>query len=368
MASTDTAAGFAGLLIEPAAILALPPARQAILIRRARLAGLLGVLGHRAEQAGLFPQCSAQLRDHFVAGQNVARDYERMLRLETRELYRFLGRLDFPLVYLKGAAYQLRGLPIARGRVASDVDILVPAPALEAAEQTLLRNGWVADKSDDYDQRYYREWMHELPPLRHHARLSVVDLHHNILPRTSRFSPDAGRMLARIEPAGEPGMFTLCPEDMVLHTCAHLFIDGELDNRLRELIDLDGLLRAFCAAPGFLDRLQARAGELGLQLALFYGLHFAARLPGTPVTTAALQAARAAAPRGPLRPLLLRMMARALLPELVEEHRAVRRWSTGLLFLRSHWLRMPPVLLLRHLAHQAWRRGGLKRAAEGAGG
>ncbi len=204
MASTDTAAGFAGLLIEPAAILALPPARQAILIRRARLAGLLGVLGHRAEQAGLFPQCSAQLRDHFVAGQNVARDYERMLRLETRELYRFLGRLDFPLVYLKGAAYQLRGLPIARGRVASDVDILVPAPALEAAERTLLRNGWVADKSDDYDQRYYREWMHELPPLRHHARLSVVDLHHNILPRTSRFSPDAGRMLARIEPAGEP--------------------------------------------------------------------------------------------------------------------------------------------------------------------
>ena len=47
-------------------------------------------------------------------------------------------------------------------------------------------------------------------------------------------------LVAKIErrvAVGETGLFTLCPEDMVLHNCVHLFIDGDLDNRVRELIE-----------------------------------------------------------------------------------------------------------------------------------
>ena len=39
-----------------------------------------------------------------------------------------------------------------------------------------------------------------------------------------------------------------------------------------------------------------------------------------------------------------------------------RRVAVGFLSLRSHWLRMPFGLLVRHLWHQARRRGGLKTA------
>jgi hypothetical protein len=49
-------------------------------------------------------------------------------------------------------------------------------------------------------------------------------------------------------------------------------------------------------------------------------------------------------------------VGRALLPEPDDE----ARWGTwlarGLLFVRGHWLRMPPLLLTRHLARKAVRR------------
>ena len=37
-----------------------------------------------------------------------------------------------------------------------------------------------------------------------------------------------------------------------------------------------------------------------------------------------------------------------------------QRLAGWLLFLRSHWLRMPPGMLIKHLLGQAWRRGGVK--------
>jgi hypothetical protein len=30
--------------------------------------------------------------------------------------------------------------------------------------------GWAATHHDAYDQRYYRQWMHELPPMQPYAR------------------------------------------------------------------------------------------------------------------------------------------------------------------------------------------------------
>ena len=56
--------------------------------------------------------------------------------------------------------------------------------ASSLAEQLLLHAGWSHMKADEYDQHYYREWMHELPPLQHKERGTVVDLHHGILPVT----------------------------------------------------------------------------------------------------------------------------------------------------------------------------------------
>ena len=68
----------------------------------------------------------------------------------------------YPRVLLKGAAYIGQDLPIAAGRLPSDLDILVPQAHLPDAQARLTQAGWNAVALDDHDRRYYYEWSHEV--------------------------------------------------------------------------------------------------------------------------------------------------------------------------------------------------------------
>ena len=88
----------------------------------------------------------------------------------------------------------------------SDIDILVPKALLLRAESALMLHGWTGHEHDAYDQRYYRQWMHELPPMQHIRRQSVIDVHHAILPETARVRPDPARLIAAaVDVPGLPG-------------------------------------------------------------------------------------------------------------------------------------------------------------------
>src|SRR5690606_29818819 len=122
------------------------------------------------------------------------------------------------------------------GRFSSDIDILVDRAELQLAEATLMAAGWEPMKIAAYDQRYYRDWMHELPPLRHGERGTVIDVHHTILPLTSRLKPDAARLVAAARPV-DGVIHVLDAPDMLLHSAVHLFQDGEIRGYLRDLLD-----------------------------------------------------------------------------------------------------------------------------------
>ena len=96
---------------------------------------------------------------------------------------------------MKGSAYVMASLPPARGRYVGDVDLMVPRERIDEVEQRLLERGWQASELDDYDQRYYRESTHEIPPLQHPERDTPLDIHHTIVPLTSRARPDAQALL-----------------------------------------------------------------------------------------------------------------------------------------------------------------------------
>ena len=110
----------------------------------------------------------------------------------------------------------------------------------DGSKQILQENGWEFPEINAYDNRYYREWMHELPPMVHRERRSVVDVHHGILPRTSRLKPSPDRLLQQAETLGD-GVRVLAPAHIVLHAAAHLFHDGEIAGAIRDLVDLDQL-------------------------------------------------------------------------------------------------------------------------------
>lgn len=327
-------------------------------LRRARL---LGRLAEALSGAGLLNALPAPARDVLSSAQIAAQARARVARWELDRLAHALGGDGaLPIVVLKGCAYLLADLPHARGRMFADVDLLVPQARLPDVEARLLSQGWQTTELTAYDERYYREWTHELPPLTHEEREVEVDLHHNIQMRTSRLKPDARLLLAAARPIphfGSLDLSVLAPVDMTLHAMTHLFYGGEMDDALRELADIDALLRHFALhEPGFWDRLWSRAVELDLARPTFYGLRYAHRLLATPVPDAVLAASRAEGPPAVVTALMDQLVPEALFPPHPDRPRRRTALARLLLYVRSHWVRMPPGMLVRHLAYKFYVR------------
>jgi len=335
-------------LRDPAAIAGWDIPRLELLVRQARRANLLSRLALQVELDRL-PEAP---RRHFEGALVLARAQEEAIRREVAQVSEALRSVATTAVLLKGAGYLFAGLPPAPGRLFSDVDILVPREALPQVEAALMLRGWATTHHDPYDQRYYRKWMHELPPMQHITRQSVLDVHHTILPLTGRLHPDPDKLMRAARPlAGHPGLRVLAPVDMVLHSATHLFFNEEFSNGLRDLADLDSLLRHFGASAGFWRELPERARELELERPLYYALRYTRALLGTPTEVLTIRE-----PSQGLRRLMDGLFLRVLQPD----HPTAGDWLSPLarrtLYLRAHWLRMPAALLAYHLAVKAWRR------------
>jgi hypothetical protein len=320
----------------------------------ARRAKVLARLHCLLQTHGLLEAVCEEVRNQLAAAHVTASHNEREVRWEVNRLGRVLGHLDTPIVLLKGSAYLLSGLPPSRGRLYNDVDVLVPKAKLNMVESALLDAGWEALKLDGYDQRYYRTWMHELPPLRHRERGTVLDVHHAILPETGRLHPDSRLLLESALDLKGSRFKVLAPVDMVLHSTAHMFQDGELAGSLRDLTDLDDLLRYFGNQEGFWDGLVPRAKRLELTRPLFYALRYANQLLDTPVPQPVREAARVAGqPPAPILRLMDSLVRRALMLGAPGQVKLSGNLARLLLYIRSHWLRMPPLLLAQHLLRKA---------------
>lgn len=345
------------LLRDPAAAAALEVSDWELLLRQSRAEALTGAVAAVLEAAGMSGAPPPAAQRQLAWGATLARKHESDMRYEIARIRGALSGLAAPVVFLKGAAYLLMDLPNARGRIFSDVDLLTPRSAFKAAERSLVLAGWLPQKTDPYDQRYYREWMHEAPPLRHLQRGTVVDLHHAILPPTARPRIDMERLLADAREApGTDGALVLAPVDMTLHAIAHAFYDGFLEHGLRDLWDVTSLLRHFSnAEQEFWSRLVARAEQLDLGRTLWHALRYAKLVLGAPVPEWASDALKPQAPSPAVQLLMDWTVLRASSPNHPSCESAGVRLSRLFLYTRSHCLRMPARLLLPHLSRKAFR-------------
>ncbi|MDZ7595695.1 MAG: nucleotidyltransferase family protein [Thiobacillus sp.] len=339
----------------PAAVARFSMGEWDMLVRQARAAGLLARLAHRFRQHGLAAAIPEAARWHFDAAETLAGKQRTAVHWELQQLRAALADLDSPLIVLKGAAYVAASLPAAAGRMFNDIDILVPRERLPQAESALMLAGWHAGGLSEYDKRYYRRWMHEIPPLQHVQRATVIDVHHAILPDTARYHPDPAKLRSRaVAVEGLSGIHVLAAEDRILHSATHLFHDGELPHGLRDLTDLDLLLRDAAVDPDFWPRLTARADELQLGRSLFYALRYLRHYLDTPIPTSATAALDAAAPNRATLALMDSIFTRVLAPDHASCADAFTPTARLAAFVRAHWLRMPAHLLVPHLFHKAF--------------
>lgn len=336
-----TAALLVRALADPATTAGLSPEQWTALLCAARAEQIAGTLADRL--AG--QPVPVEVAPILAAARISAEEARRAALWEAEMARRALAPLGMPLILLKGTAFAAADLDPARGRAIGDLDILVPRDTLDAVEAALLSAGWEWVKDDPYDQLYYRRWMHELPPLIHRARDRMIDVHHTILPPTARQTPRADLLIAAARPLGG-GLAVLDPADMIVHAAAHLFADGDLAGGLRNLWDIDRLLRQFRTDPDFDIELRERAREHDLMPHVARALRLSASLYGTPVD--AVMAGRA---RPADRLYRRRLLARD------GWGRATRPATRLAFYVRSHAIRMPPAMLARHLWFK-WRKAG----------
>lgn len=326
-------------------------------VRLARSLRLLARLAEALGDADLDDQLPHPVRQHLVAERRRSRARLRSLNWTIDNVGLALRRLAAPKVLLKGAAYVGQQLPIARGRLPSDLDILVPKASLTQAQELLAAQDWQEVDLDAHDQRYYRDWSHEVPAM-HNARFELeLDLHHGILPPVAATTVDPALLLARCVPSGVPGWQVLCPVDQVLHSAAHLFLDSELRGRIRDLVDLKGLMEWFGRHPAFWADLEERALELGLEAPLAQALHYTQSWVAADVPPALQERMR----RRALPPLkqawLLPLLDTVMLPpEPDDDEPVARRMAARCLLARYHWNRLPLHLLVPHLLHKSAKR------------
>jgi hypothetical protein len=323
-------------LRDPASVAGLHPERWTELVAMARGESLLGSLAYRLAGMELPEPVQCILAD----ARSAADQARRQALWEAEMARRALAPLGIPVILLKGTAYAAAGLEAGQGRSIGDLDILVPRAALAEVEAALLAAGWEWVKEDAYDDLYYRRWMHELPPLIHRERDRMIDVHHTILPLTHRRKPDAAALIEASVPIGS-GLRVLAPEDMIVHSAAHLFGDGDLSGGLRNLWDLHclfGKLQAqhvveYGSAAGLEWRVRASAEDHDLAHEVGRAWRISQSLFG-------------------IDPVKLTFVDRLF------RHRLLARNGWGQqtrpavrlgFYIRSHWLRMPPLMLARHL-------------------
>jgi hypothetical protein len=355
-------------LRDPASTRSLDARGWTALITMARAEQLIGTLAHRLADMDVPPAIAAILSDARINAEH----QRRTALWEAECARRALGGYAGKVVLMKGTAYVAAGLVAGEGRHIGDLDIMVARDDLPLVEALLLaKGGWEWVKEDAYDDAYYRDHMHELPPMIHKERDRMIDVHHTILPLTAGPRPDARAMLAdaldvRInstdsaEPAGAAGdaedqprfsttrastgsaltgnMCVLSRTDMTIHCATHLIADGDLAGGLRNLWDMHCLLTQFSRDnDDFWFALQARAQHHGLWQAVHTAARLAHQLYGTDI------------------PDSWRIRGNAdwhFIRRLTARDgwgRATRKFTRLAFYIRSHWLRMPPAMLARHL-------------------
>jgi hypothetical protein len=300
----------------------------------------------RAVQLGMGPLFLQHLRERgeaAAAPPEIVRDLERtqfaQALYNTRalaDLGRVVGALraaGLRPVVLKGAALAGRCYDPVALRAISDLDLLLPAGELERADEVLRGLGYRQSCPPGWEE-FYAQHHHRAPylPPRGHPRLEI---HVGLLDPRWRQQPDIEVMIARaVEmPFGGAAGWALAPEDQLVHACLHLAVSGRFLRGMKDLADIDLLLRR----PGGLDvgAILAAAERPGIGRALHYAFALARELFDTPLEPRLAEALRVY--RLPfLEDRALRRLARAGVVSIPETGEAVGLATSQ--WLVSVWL------------------------------
>lgn len=312
---------------------------------------LLARYAYKLIDSGQFDLLSDYPKKHFNNAITLAvRQAEQVFR-EANYLSNHIAKYSPYMIFLKGAGYTLTRHPVGRGRVYSDIDILVEKSSLDSVEKHLCIRDWVSEPINDYDNKYYRKWAHEIPPLRNASRGTILDIHHNIVPVISGKAPNV-ELLTKHVIITDDGHQVLSPAAMTLHSAIHLFFNEDFKHGFRDMLDIH-ILITNSGDDSFWKELLFIAKKTNFTKELVLACHFAHEIWGSDIPKEINEAL--ANFKYIITPSHNFIFKRILLPK---HPLASEKWLSIADFLgwvRGHWLKMPLHILIYHFTVKSFR-------------
>lgn len=330
------------IFLEPAKISSMSPVQCSDLVTVFREQKILARMCYRIMDAGAFNTLDPKTQRHLLNAKRIADRQREQVFNEAKDLVRVLANDVDYLIFLKGAAYSMCAGKLGEGRIYSDIDILVPKQNLKACEQRLAVAGWLSQEINDYDDKYYRKWAHEIPPLVHGHRGTIIDIHHNIVPIISKQSLDIDTLISYQEEI-LPGVKVLSGPAQLVHCAIHLFRNEEYSASFRDLCDiylmLEGQDQHFWLEAIDIARQIGFSRELELAIR-YVRYHLKLSIPRSVADRLKLDAKET---------LNDRIFKQVLLPQ----HKLINGSQTpflhSLAMVRGHIVKMPMHILIYHL-------------------
>ncbi|TXH98718.1 MAG: hypothetical protein E6Q75_00835 [Rheinheimera sp.] len=325
------------------------------IVRVLRHQQCLARLNWRLQQLGIDIKSLPQfVQNHLKNAEIIANKQKHQVHYEAKELLRLLQPYTAKLLFLKGAGYSLaNNASVGHGRTYSDIDLLVDKASLPDVEKELALNGFFAEDLDEYDQKYYRQWSHEIPPLRHGSRGTVLDVHHNLVPLISGRAPDINLFFAHTQTT-ELGYTIFKPAAMFLHSTVHLFLNEEIKHGFRDLTDL-GLLIEQYQSEEFWRELVELAIQSNFARELCLALRYTNKILGQDIPASVQTLLLPYLPGKMALRYLDFIFVRVLRPTHPVFSDRKDQLAQFLLMTRGHYLKMPMPILLKHTFWKGYR-------------
>ncbi|WP_395344595.1 nucleotidyltransferase family protein [Ningiella sp. W23] len=311
---------------------------------------LLARIAYRLEKTGVLSRLDERSQRHLKNAKQIATRQNEQIKFEASELTDTLTQLCEYFVFLKGAAYSLCGSEVGSGRIFSDIDVLVPKRDIQKCEQRLSIQGWVGQPLNDYDDRYYRKWAHEIPPMQHSKRGTIIDIHHNIIPLISKAKVNVDALL-KYKVELPDGNAVLSEPAQFVHASIHLFRNEDYKGSFRDLTDL--YLMCEHKSDEFYFACLDIAERIGLIEEVLFGFRYTDRHLGLNLPDKIIQSI-SALPKW-------RMLYNDFVFDsvLLPQHNLIPNSDTPfrhtLAMLRGHVLKMPLHILIYHLSVKSIR-------------
>lgn len=257
---------------------------------------------------------------------------------ELIELEKVFAECSYPVLLVKGVSYRIAQFQYAQFRLFSDIDVLVQPENFQDAVRRLKINGYIEHTSSDYERKYYLNWSHQYPPLRHLMRTAEIDLHHTIFFARSRIKIDIDAFVSR-SVSVDGSIFSIpSAPDMFIHACLHLFYQEENHKLLKDLIDLHCLYNQIVCKADILNS----SNIVNMKSAIAYGILVQSWLFKVNISEEEQQFVHTHSSA------LKRKLMRWLLTSILQDKRVPKRLCHLIWYFRGHLIKMNLPTLIYH--------------------